>query len=136
MFSKFCFWLLLTVLSASALAQHDPRQIAEDIQRHQALSEAMAALGQCYGNAATRADCIARTLPECQGLGIGRNCGLRDEAMHDPARAYATTAQAQHAASQCLANGKAYEDCIWDLQGACKGLGVGKFCGMLHVHSF
>jgi hypothetical protein len=69
-------------------------------------------------------------------LAIGKYCGLREEAAADPAKSFRVTSQAHLAASQCMEGGKPYEDCLWDLQTACKGLGVGKFCGMVHAHSF
>ena len=72
--------LLLTLLGSSAMAQHTPQQLKEDIARHQAMAAA-----------------------------------------HD-------------AAAKCLAAGNKYEDCMDQLQTACIGLGIGKFCGMKHAH--
>jgi hypothetical protein len=43
-------------------------------------------------------------------------------------------AAAHEAAAQCLAAGKAHDACQKDLQAACKGLGIGKHCGMRHEH--
>ncbi len=51
-------------------------------------------------------------------------------------------AAAHTAAAQCLekngkypkTSGKAYDDCMKQLQTACKGLGIGKQCGMRHEH--
>jgi uncharacterized protein (DUF1786 family) len=37
-------------------------------------------------------------------------------------------------AAQCLESGKKYDICMKDLQVACKGLGIGKQCGMRHEH--
>ena len=43
-------------------------------------------------------------------------------------------AQAHAQAAQCLASGTAYGDCQKQLQTACKGLALGKNCGMRHAH--
>lgn len=37
-------------------------------------------------------------------------------------------------AAQCLESGKGSEACLKELQTACKGLGIGKYCGMRHAH--
>lgn len=43
-------------------------------------------------------------------------------------------ARAHEHAAQCLAAGKPYDDCQKQLQTECKGLALGKHCGMRHVH--
>jgi hypothetical protein len=43
-------------------------------------------------------------------------------------------AAAQENAARCLESGKKDEVCEKELQAACKGLAVGKYCGMKHVH--
>lgn len=43
-------------------------------------------------------------------------------------------AAAHEAAAQCLEAGKPESLCESQLQAACKGLGIGKNCGMRHVH--
>ena len=43
-------------------------------------------------------------------------------------------AAAHEGAAKCLESGKKPEVCDKDLQAACKGLAVGKYCGMKHVH--
>jgi len=43
-------------------------------------------------------------------------------------------AKAQEAATQCLAAGRDHEQCQKQLQADCKGLALGKFCGMRHAH--
>ncbi len=43
-------------------------------------------------------------------------------------------AAAHEGAAKCLESGKKEEVCEKELQAACKGLAVGKFCGMKHVH--
>jgi hypothetical protein len=43
-------------------------------------------------------------------------------------------AAAHEAAAKCLESGKKEEACNQELQAACKGLAIGKFCGMKHEH--
>jgi hypothetical protein len=43
-------------------------------------------------------------------------------------------AQAHEAAARCLESGKAEDQCQKELQAACKGLAIGKYCGMKHEH--
>ncbi|MES2976817.1 MAG: hypothetical protein V4731_00215 [Pseudomonadota bacterium] len=43
-------------------------------------------------------------------------------------------AAAHEAAAKCLESGKKEDVCVKDLQAACKGLAVGKYCGMKHGH--
>lgn len=43
-------------------------------------------------------------------------------------------AQAHEAAAKCLEAGKKPDACQKDLQAACKGLAIGKYCGMKHEH--
>ena len=43
-------------------------------------------------------------------------------------------ATAHEAAAKCLESGKKEDVCGKELQAACKGLAVGKYCGLKHVH--
>jgi hypothetical protein len=43
-------------------------------------------------------------------------------------------AVAHEAAARCLASGRPEAECLKDLQAACKGLAIGKYCGMKHGH--
>ena len=43
-------------------------------------------------------------------------------------------AQAHEAAARCLETGQKPEQCQKALQAACKGLAIGKYCGMRHEH--
>jgi hypothetical protein len=43
-------------------------------------------------------------------------------------------ASAHEAAAKCLESGKNEDVCSKQLQAACKGLAIGKYCGMKHVH--
>ncbi len=41
---------------------------------------------------------------------------------------------AHEGAAKCLESGKKADVCEKELQAACKGLAIGKYCGMKHVH--
>lgn len=43
-------------------------------------------------------------------------------------------AAAHEAAAHCLASGRKADVCEKELQASCKGLAVGKYCGMKHGH--
>ncbi|HEY0847712.1 MAG TPA: hypothetical protein VGE12_20270 [Noviherbaspirillum sp.] len=53
------------------------------------------------------------------------------KAIIDQHKAIAT---AHEAAAQCLVSGKNEETCHAELAKACKGLAIGKLCGMKHKH--
>lgn len=43
-------------------------------------------------------------------------------------------AAAHEAAAKCLVTGRSHEQCMKELQASCKGLAIGKYCGMRHEH--
>jgi hypothetical protein len=43
-------------------------------------------------------------------------------------------AAAHEAAARCLESGKKAEACWQELQASCKGLAIGKYCGLKHEH--
>ena len=43
-------------------------------------------------------------------------------------------ATAHEAAAKCLESGKKPDVCTKELQASCKGLAIGKYCGMKHEH--
>ena len=43
-------------------------------------------------------------------------------------------AAAHEGAAKCLESGKKEDVCNKELQAACKGLAIGKYCGMKHEH--
>jgi hypothetical protein len=48
--------------------------------------------------------------------------------------AHRRIAQVHEAAARCLEAGKPESECHEELQKACKGVGIGKYCGMKHRH--
>ena len=65
---------------------------------------------------------------------------LTARAKDDPAHRKAAIEQhraiaaAHQAAAECLASGKEEEVCHAELTKACKGIAIGKLCGMKHKH--
>ena len=55
------------------------------------------------------------------------------ETKEDVAR-HRAMAAAHEGAAKCLESGKKADVCEKELQASCKGLAVGKYCGMKHVH--
>jgi len=58
---------------------------------------------------------------------------LSAHAKEDIAR-HRAMAAAHEGAAKCLESGKTEEVCQKELQAACKGLAIGKYCGMRHQH--
>ncbi len=55
------------------------------------------------------------------------------EAKQDAQR-HRAMAAAHEAAAKCLETGKKHDVCMRELQATCKGLAIGKYCGMRHAH--
>jgi hypothetical protein len=49
-------------------------------------------------------------------------------------RRHQAMAAAHEAAAKCLESGKPEKDCLEKLRQDCKGLGIGKYCGLRHQH--
>ena len=56
------------------------------------------------------------------------------EEIRQDARRHRAMAVAHEAAAKCLESGKQPDQCLKDLQAACKGLAIGKYCGLKHEH--
>ncbi len=68
-----------------------------------------------------------------QALAFSAGAESDKETQEDIAK-HRAMAAAHEAAAQCLASGKGAEVCNKALQAACKGIAIGKFCGMRHQH--
>ena len=66
-------------------------------------------------------------------ISIAADSKLDKETQADIARHRAMSA-AHEGAAKCLESGKKDEVCEKELLAACKGLAIGKFCGMKHEH--
>jgi hypothetical protein len=66
-------------------------------------------------------------------ISIAAEAPLSADAKQDISR-HRAMAAAHEAAAKCLESGKKDDVCEKELQTACKGLAIGKFCGMKHEH--
>ena len=57
-----------------------------------------------------------------------------DKELKEDINRHRAMAAAHEGAAKCLESGKKPEVCEKELQAACKGLAVGKYCGMKHAH--
>jgi len=62
------------------------------------------------------------------------NAQHSDKETKEDIQRHRAMAAAHEAAAKCLESGKKDEVCEKELQAACKGLAVGKYCGMKHAH--
>ena len=58
--------------------------------------------------------------------------GTQEE--QEDAKRHRTMAAAHEAAAKCLEAGKGEKACLEQLRKDCKGVGIGKYCGMKHQH--
>jgi hypothetical protein len=54
--------------------------------------------------------------------------------IEEDVRRHRAMAAAHEAAAKCLESGRGEKVCMQELQTACKGLALGKYCGMRHAH--
>ena len=57
-----------------------------------------------------------------------------DKELKEDITRHRAMAAAHEGAAKCLESGKKPEMCEKELQAACKGLAIGKYCGMKHGH--
>jgi len=57
-----------------------------------------------------------------------------DKEIKEDVQRHRAMAAAHEAAAKCLESGQKPDACTKQLQAACKGLAVGKYCGMKHAH--
>lgn len=80
-----------------------------------------------------------KTLLVLMGIALTATLSIADEVhgdrevKEDVAR-HRAMATAHEAAAKCLESGKTEVVCNKELQSACKGLAIGKYCGMKHAH--
>jgi len=72
-------------------------------------------------------------------LGLGICCGALAQEHGDKERAvdikrHRAMAKAHEAHAKCLESKEAEKACLEKLAKDCKGLGIGKYCGMRHQH--
>lgn len=82
---------------------------------------------------------MKKMLPALAGLALAATFSIAhgqhkaNETKEDIQR-HRAMAAAHEAAAKCLESGKKEDVCMKDLQASCKGLAVGKYCGMKHAH--
>ena len=57
-----------------------------------------------------------------------------DKERKEDIRRHRAMAAVHEAAARCLEAGKSEKDCLEKLRQDCKGLGIGKYCGLRHQH--
>jgi hypothetical protein len=70
-------------------------------------------------------------------LGVAAGSGAQphgDKERQEDARRHRALAAGHEAAAKCLESGKPEKECLEKLRQDCKGLGIGKYCGMRHQH--
>lgn len=72
--------------------------------------------------------------PAAGGGAAGAGKVQLDEHARKDLERHRAMAAAHEAAARCLESGKGEEACQKQLQESCKGLAIGKYCGMRHVH--
>jgi len=67
------------------------------------------------------------------GAALAQGAHGAKETREDVAR-HRAMAAAHEAAAKCLEAGKKEDVCYKEMQAACKGIAIGKYCGMRHAH--
>jgi hypothetical protein len=62
----------------------------------------------------------------------GKEHGSKE--LKEDAKRHRALAAVHEAAARCLESGKSEQDCQEKLKQDCKGLGIGKYCGLKHKH--
>jgi hypothetical protein len=75
---------------------------------------------------------LAAALMLAAGLSHAQSHG--DKEAKQDAQRHRAMAAAHESAAKCLESGKKHDICQKELQAACKGLAIGKYCGMKHEH--
>lgn len=70
--------------------------------------------------------CLASTATLAQAHG--------DKEIQQDIQRHRAMAAAHEAAAKCLESRRKPDQCTQELQTACKGLAIGKYCGMKHAH--
>lgn len=71
------------------------------------------------------------------GLALSSSCVLAqhtDKETQEDIKRHRAMVAAHEGAAKCLEAGKGEKVCMAELQVACKGLAIGKYCGMRHAH--
>jgi uncharacterized protein involved in copper resistance len=75
---------------------------------------------------------MALVLTAWLGLAWAQPHGEKER--QEDAKRHRALAAVHEAAAKCLESGKSEKECLEKLRQDCKGLGIGKYCGMRHKH--
>lgn len=78
--------------------------------------------------------CLAAALLLAATLVVAQEKKPNPEEVKKDIAAHRQMAQVHENAAKCLEAGKPEEECHDQLQKECKGVGIGKYCGMRHRH--
>ncbi len=70
---------LLPFFATGALAQHQDKEIKQDITRHRAMAAAHEAAARCLESGKKHELCMKELQATCKGLAIGRIYGMKHE---------------------------------------------------------
>ncbi len=71
--------LLLCAVALSAQAKEDPAQTKKEILQHRAIAAAHEAAAKCKESGKDEEICHAELAKSCQGLAIGKLCGMKHQ---------------------------------------------------------
>lgn len=75
------------------------------------------------------------SLSLAMAAGLAQAAGKHgDKEVKEDIERHRAMAAAHEGAAKCLEAGKKEDVCTKELQAACKGLAIGKYCGMKHQH--
>jgi len=74
---KFVYWGIAMSLSWSAMAQHNKKEMEEDIARHRAMAQAHEAAAKCLESGKKPDQCTKELQAACKGLALGKTCGMK-----------------------------------------------------------
>jgi hypothetical protein len=82
---------------------------------------------------------LHRATPWLAALALGASVAVAhaqesDKEQKEDIQRHRAMAAGHESAAKCLESGKKEDVCLKDLRAACKGLAVGKYCGLKHVH--
>lgn len=60
--------------------------------------------------------------------------GSEDAHLHETIEQHREMARLHTQAAECMASGQSESKCHEELRAACRGLGVGQYCGLRHAH--
>jgi hypothetical protein len=93
----------------------------------------------CFNQGEFMKNLISKTIPALAALALTAmfsvaNAQHSDKETKEDVQRHRAMAAAHEAAAKCLESGKKEDVCMKELQASCKGLAVGKYCGMKHAH--